>query len=187
MRRRGWIVLAGIMLMIAACDSNKGPDYSGEIQLSSQLFGAESYYLIGYSFEDSEYYKFPAAGEPIPEIINEGYLVIDGGKQRSLPGFNAPGQGHGFALVGEFPSHAEASAFYVAYGKVEEGLTFEMLSYTVRLHQVWVQQTGRGNYVKMIITAIQHVEVESGKPYTEVKLEYIYASDGSTVFPDVRD
>lgn len=175
----------GITVMLAGCDKNKGPDYSGEIQLSSQLFGVENYYLVGYSFAESEYYKYPSYGEErfLPEILNEGFLVIDGGKQVSLPGFNAPGQGHGFALVGEFDSRAEAFAFFDSYGEVEDGLTFEAVSDTVKLHQVWVQVTGKGNYVKMIITTIQHMDPESGKPYNEVNLEYIYAPDGSNVFP----
>ncbi len=187
MRRCGLILVAGIVLILAGCDSNKGPDYAGEIQLSSQLFGVENYYLMGYSFEDSEYYKFPSDGEHVPEIINEGYLVIDGGKQVSLPGFNAPGKGSAFALVGEFASGEEARSFFNGYAEVEEGLKFTQVSDTVKLHQVWVQQTAKGNYVKMVITVIQYMEVESGRPYNEVNLEYGYAPNGSKVFQLLSD
>ncbi|MFH0757841.1 MAG: hypothetical protein V2B15_11180 [Bacteroidota bacterium] len=187
-KRCGLILVTGIMLvMLAGCDSNKGPDYSGEIQLSSQLFGTENYYLLGYSFEDSEYYKFPLDGEHVPEIINEGYLVMEGPKQVSLPGFNAPGQGSGFALVREFAAGEEARSFFNAYAEVEGELKFTQVSDTVKLHQVWVQRTAGGNYVKMVITVIRQFEVESGRPYNEVNLEYGYAPNGSKVFQVLPD
>jgi hypothetical protein len=187
MRKSGWLVVAGIVLMLAGCDKNKRPSYTGEIQLSSQLFGTENYYLFGYSFEDSEYYKFPSDGEHVPEIINEGYLVMEGSKQVSKPGFNAPGKGSGFALVREFASGEEARSFFNGYAEVQEGLKFTQVSDTVKLHQVWVQQTATGNYVKMVITVIQHMEVESGRPYNEVNLEYVYAPNGSKVFQLLSD
>ena len=162
MIRRGLIIAAALIGMLTGCDKDKGPDFQGEIELSSQLYGSESYYLLGYSYENSEYYRFPAAADPIPDIINEGYLV-DGSKQYSVPGFNTPNQGKGFALVGEFGSGAEADAFFYAYGMVEDGLSYQALSDTVKLHQVWVQQTVRGNYVKMLITDIRSIRSGIGK------------------------
>lgn len=183
-RRLALIAAVWALLLVAGgCDVLTGPDKEGEFVLSSQLFGAESYYLFGYSYEDGEQYRYPYAGERIPDIINEGYLVIQGLEQVSLPGFNTPAQMNGFALLGTFPSLEEARDFYSAYKKVEEGLQFETVSDTVELFQVWVQLTEAGNYVKMLIKDIADFTVETGRPYNEVTLQYTYQPDGSTTFP----
>jgi len=190
MGKKGWIgSLTAITLLLfpAGCDDLGGPDRTGEINLSSQLFGSESYYIFGYSFEDSEMYKYSYTGytgDPVPDIINEGFLVIEGSQQISLPGFNTAELVNGFALVGEFGSLDDARSFYEGYNQVEEGLQFETVSDTVDLNQVWVQQTSAGNYVKMLVKSIHNFEVESGKPYNEVTLEYTYQPDGSTSFQD---
>ena len=190
MGKKGWIgslTAITLLLFLGGCDDLWGPDLTGEIKLSSQLFGSESYYIFGYSFEDSEMYKYSYTGhtgDPVPDIINDGFHVIDGTGQVSLPGFNTPGRVNGFALVGEFGSLDETRSFYEGYGQVEDGLQFETVSDTVELHQVWVQQTSAGNYVKMLVKSISSFEVESGKPYNEVTLEYTYQPDGSTSFQD---
>jgi hypothetical protein len=185
MRKTGWISRAGILAMamgLWGCESLLGPDRTGEITLSSQSFGTESYYIFGYSFEDGEMYRYPYPGEPVPDIINEGYLVIEGSGLRSLPGFHSPENTYGFALVGEFASLAEARSFYENYAEVEEGLQFEVVSDTVELYQVWVQQTTAGNYAKLLVKDVNDFQVESGKPYSEVRLEFTYQPDGSASF-----
>lgn len=166
-----------------ACDRLTGPDKTGEICLSSQLFGTESYYLFGYSYDDGELYKYPFQGDPVPDIINEGFLVIEGGEEVSLPGFNTPEFVNGFALAGEFESLEDARGFYENYREVENDLQFETVSDTVELFQVWVQKTADGNYVKLLVKEIQTYEPESGKMYNEVTLEFTYQPDGSTTFP----
>lgn len=184
MKVKGWIsiVAATCLLLIVGCEKDAEPDLSGIITLSSQLHGTESYYLYGFSFEEVEMYRYPHQDDPLPDIINEGYLVIDGGEQISLPGFNTPGQLNGFALVGEFSSWDDAYEFYNNYDKVEDGLHYETVSDVVELHQVWVQQTAAGNYVRMVVKDIQLFESETGAPHNEVSLEYTYAPDGSMEF-----
>ena len=184
MKVKGWIgiIAATCLLLIVGCKKESGPDLSGTITLSSQLNGTESYYLYGFSFEKGEMYRYPHQDDPLPDIINEGYLVIEGNEQISLPGFNTPGQVNGFALVGEFATWDEAYEFYKNYDKVEDGLLYETASDFVELYQVWVQQTAAGNYVRMVVKDIQLSESETGDPYNEVILQYTYAPDGSTEF-----
>ncbi|MEN8201206.1 MAG: hypothetical protein ABFS28_01335 [Bacteroidota bacterium] len=183
-RRLYYVVLLGTILVTgAACDRLFGPDKKGEFRLSSETFG-DSYYLFGYSYEKGEFYKFPFQGEPIPDIINEGFRELVGGEVVSLPGFNTPGQVNGFALVGEFSDLEEARGYYNGYDKVEEDLQFVTVSDIVELYQVWVQKTEAGNYVKLLVKDVKNVEGENGVPYNEVVLEYTYQADGSTGFPD---
>ncbi len=185
--KRGYkyVWIAVIALFFMGCDSWKGPEEKGEFLLSSEKFGTNTYHLRGYLFEESDFYRYPYQGDKIPDIINEGYLVIaDGGGLISLPGFNTPGQMHGFALIGEFESLDGARNFYEGYDNVEDGLQYETVSDTVELYQVWVQQTSAGNYVKLLVKDILDREGESGSILNDVVLEYTYQPDGSTNFPD---
>jgi hypothetical protein len=186
MKRIDAYVWMGIItLFCTGCESLKGPEEKGEFRLSSEKFGSTTYYLMGYLYEESEFYRYPYQGEKTPDLINEGYLVLAaGGGLISLPGFNTPGQINGFALIGEFESLESARSFYEGYDIVEDGLQFETVSDTVELYQVWVQQTSSGNYVKLLVKDILDREGESGTLFNDVVLEYTYQSDGSTTFPN---
>lgn len=184
MKMNKWIL--GMVLFVAmmptGCEKASGPDLGGEITLSSQLHGTESYYLYGYTYESGEKNRYPSQEDAIPDIINEGYPVIDGSEQISLPGFNTPSRVNGFAMVGEFSTLEDADVFFRDYEVVEEGLQFEIVSDTVELYQVWVQQTSAGNFVKILIKEIRNDETETGSPYSEVTLEYVYSPGGSEEF-----
>lgn len=178
-----WVGMIALFFM--GCESLKGPEEKGEFRLSSEKFGSTTYHLLGYLYEESEFYRYPYQGDKVPDIINEGYLVLAaGGGLISLPGFNTPGQVNGFALIGEFESLDGARNYYEGYDNVEDGLQFETVSDTVELYQVWVQQTSTGNYVKLLVKDILDREGESGTLFNDVVLEYTYQSDGSTKFPD---
>ena len=170
------------LLVLAGCEKETNPNLGGQITLSSQLHGTESYYLYGFSFEQAEMYRFPQQGGTLPDIINEGFPVSNGSVELSEPGFNTPGRVNGFALVGEFSNLTDANTFFRDYTELEEGLEYKTVSDTVKLYQVWIQQTSAGNFVKMVIRDIEYLEAESGEAYNEVSLEYTYSPDGSTEF-----
>lgn len=183
----GWKALAFasvIVLFSAGCEVFRGPDRTGEFQLSSQLFGSDSYYLFGYKYEDSDFYRYPFRSEPVPDIINEAFRVIQGVEVGLLPGFNTPSQVNGFALLGEFSSLEEADEFYRTYLTVQDDLQYETVSDTVELYQVWIQKTAENNYVKMLIRDIATMTGETGAMYNEVTIEYTYQPDGSRTFSD---
>ena len=172
-------VVLGMILLAGACKALTGPDRSGEIHLSSETFG-DTYYLFGYAYEDSDYYRFKFQGEPLPDIINEGFRVLVGG---SVPGFHTPGQMNGFARVGEYENLEDARTFYKGYTEVEDGLQFVIVSDTVELYQVWVQKTAAGNYVKLLIKEIKNFGGETGILFNEITMDYTYQPNGSTTFP----
>jgi hypothetical protein len=181
----GGLLLAG-MVGMAGCEVFGGPDRKGTIELSSQLFGADSYYLFGFNFENADYYRFPFQGDPLPDIINEGIRILQGGEVAILPQFNTPTTGEkiGFAKIGEFTDLEEARSYYASYTSVENDLQFEIDSDTIELYQVWVQKTAAGNYAKMVVTDIRFGESESGSKYTEVVMDYTYQPNGSSTFPE---
>lgn len=185
MRKLMWrfVALSMTVLVVGGCEGWIGPKRTGEVTLSSETFG-ESYYIFGYAYENGELYRWPFQGEPVPDIINEGYLILVEGEVSSLPGFNTPAQMNGFALVGEFSSSDEAREFYEGYDEVTNDLQFETVSDTVELNQVWVQKTSLDNYVKLLITSINTFQGEFGKMNNEVTFEYTYQPNGSARFPD---
>jgi len=181
--RYRYVLLLALILTSAGCKMF-GPDKTGEFRLSSEKFLADSYYLFGYSYEDSEFYRFPFEKDPSPDIINEGTRVLQGDETIELSSFNTPGQTNGFALVGEFSSLEDARDFYNDYNRVEDGLQFVVGTSPVEANQVWVQQTSAGNYVKLLVKEVASLEGEAGNKYSEALLKYTYQPNGSRDFPD---
>jgi len=183
MKKNGFVVLLALILISSGCKMLFGPDKKGEIRLSSEKSGTEVYYLFGYSYEDSEFYRFPYEQDPLPDIINEGTRVLQGETVIELPSFNTPGQTNGFALVGEFLNQEDAKEFYKDYSRVEDGLQFAVETGIVKANQVWVQMTSAGNYVKLLLKQVESLEDETGDKYSEVLLDYTYQPNGSKDFP----
>jgi hypothetical protein len=179
-----WVVF--MVAGLTACEVFRGPDKTGEIELSSQLFGTETYYLFGYQYEDADYFRYPFQGDKVPDIINEGIRVLQGGEVAVLPQFNTPTKGEkiGFALIGEYQTLEEGRSAYNAYKTVGNDLQFETLSDTVELYQLWIQHTSLGNYVKLLVKDIVFSTGESGNKYNQVIMEYTYQPNGTSTFPE---
>jgi len=186
------VMLGGLIAMgMNSCELFRGPDRSGEIQLSSELFGTDSYYLFGYHYEDGEFYRFkipndPFQGDPVPDIINEPVRTLQNGEVAVLPQFTSPKKGEkvGLALIGNFQSLEEARNFYDDYSTVANDLQFEIESEIVELYQVWIQRTGDGNYAKLLVRDILYDQGETGNKYSIVVLDFTYEPNGSSTFKE---
>jgi len=177
-----FILLVALVLTSAGCKMF-GPDKKGEFRLSSEKYGTEVYHLFGYSYEDSEFYRYPYEQDPLPDIINEGFRRLDGEVTIELPGFTTPGRSNGFALVGGFSNLDDARDFFNDYKRVEDGLQLTVESSIVEAYQVWVQQTSAGNYVKLLVKEVASLEGEEGNKYSEALMDYTYQPNGSRDFP----
>ena len=192
MRKRVFRMLLGGLLLsgMVSCEVFRGPDRNGTIELSSQLFGTDSYYLFGFQFENAEYYRYgPSQRDPLPDIINDGIRILQGQEVAVLPQFTIPPGNTvpdkiGFAKIGEFGNLEDARSFYESYGSVGNDLQFELYSDTVELYQVYVQKTLAGNFAKMLVTDIRFEQGESGFKYNVVVMDYTYQPNGSATFPD---
>lgn len=183
--RYRFVLLLVLVLTSAGCKMLFGPDKEGDFRLSSEKsLGESTYHVFGYSYEDSEFYRFPYEQDPLPDIINEGTRVLQGDETIELSSFNTPGQSNGFALVGEFLNLDDANDFYNDYNRVEDGLQFSIESGIVEAYQVWVQQTSIGNYVKLLVKEVNSLEGDEGNKYSEALLKYTYQPNGSLDFPD---
>lgn len=182
--RYRYVLLLALILTSAGCKMLFGPDKTGEFRLSTEEFLADSYYVFGYSYEDSEFYRYRYEKDPLPDIINEGTRVLQGNETVKLSSFHTPGETNGFALVGEFENLDDAKDFYKDYKRVEEGLQLSVVSGIVEAYQVWVQQTSAGNYVKLLVKEVNSLEGDEGNKYSEAHLDYTYQPNGSRDFPD---
>jgi len=182
--RYRFVLLLALILTSAGCKMLFGPDKTGEFRLSSEKTLDAAYYLFGYSYEDSEFYRYPYEKDPLPDIINEGTRRLQGDETIELVSFNTPGQSNGFALVGEYANLDDAKDFYKDYKRVEDGLQFAVGSDTVEAYQVWIQQTSAGNYVKLLVKEANSLEGEEGNKYSEAHLDYTYQPNGSKDFPN---
>lgn len=171
------------LFFIGGCDKNNETLLSGEIQLSSQLFGSETYFLYGYNYSLSDYikYSFPFQGSSIPDLINLPFKNTDG--TLSAPGFNAPTGVNGFNLLGEFASQGDAKEFYDNYKDAASINTFSVDSDTVRTNQVWLQKTKQAHYVKMLVKKIDYYTDGFGADYVVVSMDFKYQNNGSAIFP----
>ena len=97
------------MFILTACQGNKDKSYSGEIMLSSELFGSSSYYVQGYSFESEEFVSYPGTS-PAPDILVEN--LREPGGDIVAAGFSSPGNSKAFLLHGSYNSAAEAESAY---------------------------------------------------------------------------
>ena len=70
-----YVWIAVIALFIMGCDSWKGPEEKGEFLLSSERFGSGPYHLLGYLFEESEFYRYEYQGDKIPDSGRFGRAV----------------------------------------------------------------------------------------------------------------
>ena len=181
--RYRYVLLLALILTSAGCKMLFGPDKTGEFRLSSEKYLDDSYYLFGYSYEDSEFYRYPFEKDPHPDIINEGTRVLDGQETIELSSFNTPGEANGFALVGEFSNLDDARDFYNDYTTVEEGLQYTVDSNIVEAYQVLIQQTSAGNYVKLLVKEVNSLEGDEGNKYSEALMDYTYQPNGSRDFP----
>lgn len=180
-----YVLLFVLAVTSTGCKMLFGPDRKGEFRLSSEKFlEADVYYQFGYSYEDSEFYRYPYEKDPTPDIINEGYRVIEGEDIIELPGFHTPVSTNGFALVGDFDNLEDAKDFFNGYHTVEDGLQFNIISDIVEANQVWIQKTSAGNYVKLLVKEALSLEGEAGNKYSEALLKYTYQPNGSREFPD---
>jgi hypothetical protein len=100
-----------------------------------------------------------------------------------VPGFNTPAQSNGFALAGDFNSAEEARTFFDNLVTLDSTYLFNTLSDPVSVHQVWVQKTSSGRFVKLLVKEINSFIPENEKAYNEVVVEYFYQPDGSATFP----
>ncbi len=179
MKRR--LMQAGVLLVImgmtVGCEETAGPDYEGEIVLSSR-FNFSDASVMGYNFEESDFTPYPSGGEPLPDVIVEKYTRVDGSIE---PGFNSPSNDHGFSQLETFGSATAAGNFFNQYREIETNLDFSPMTDTVQTNDIYLLKTRKGAFAKLWVKEITYQDDNTGA-FIEITTAFEYQDDGSGQF-----
>jgi len=169
------VLLTLVFFSLMACD-HSGGTYSDEILLSSELFGSATYYVRGYLFEEGEFINYPGT-DGTPDILAENFRQADGSIVAA--GFSSPGNSAAFLLKGTYNSESEATDVYTALTVADTVSTYQEITDTLRINQVWLFRTVNGHYAKMQIKDIAKVTGSNQTVHFEIQFQYRYQPEDS--------
>jgi hypothetical protein len=162
-----------------SCSEDKPePSAISKITLSSETFGTQTYYSMGYSFETQEFLKRIGSGSEIDIYLNE---ILN--PQGELTGVqfatNTISEStFGFYLNATLEDSVEAKNYYDNY-IVADFPEYVPLSDTIKEFQVYTFRTWKLNYVKFFVSDIRVFYSGDRADFMEVDLEYFIQRDGS--------
>lgn len=173
------IFLLTALAILSGCEEKK-PEINnrGEITLSSESYGTTSYYRMGFSLEEEQFYQFPVkTTKEIPDIF-----LVDLPKPplNDLISFLSTETGSSGRIFknADFENLTEADNYFNNYILVAEGI-FENQSDTIENFQVYTLKTARNNYAKLLIREVRQLGGISSSDYMEVDIKYFIQRDGS--------
>jgi hypothetical protein len=167
-----------VLIGYSCSKDNPEPTSNNKITLSSQTFGTQPYYSMGYSFENQEFIKRINSGAEIDIYLNEivnpkGELI---GVQFATNTISETT--FGFYLNATLEDSIEAKNYYNNY-IVADFPEYVELTDSIKEFQVYTFRTWKLNYVKFYVSAIRVVYSGERADYIEVDLEYYIQRDGS--------
>lgn len=169
--------IAVFLLLLSGCDGGKDKPLSGTVTVSSELFGTGPYYSFGFSFALAE--KVSTLGNPIPDLSVEAGVLP--GSPDVVPFLSANTLKPSFGLKGEYASVNDATDAFNALKDVGTPSWADMGA-PLKANQVWVIRTGDTKYAKVCVTEVILEQTGDG-PVARCTFQWVYQSDGSTVFP----
>jgi len=173
------VILIFLLLLSTACNKDDHPGDTGEITLTSELYGSGPYYVMGYNFALGKMVSTLDAPGPdivvLPEsspdnsVVESAYLSSDNLKDS-------------FTHNKSFDDLASAEAFFNSYLEVDDAGGYTGIASDLAPYQVWTYRTNENKYVKMLILKVTK-EIRNDTPYAETTLRYVYQPDGSRTFP----
>ena len=177
---RNILLITLLVLWVAvSCNKEKNPGNSGEITLTSELYGTGPYYAMGYNFALGKMVKtldhpgpditILAESSPDNTVVKSAYLSSDN-------------LNNSFSLTASFNNLGEAENFFNNYGEVIDSSGYQGIAADIQPYQIWTFRTSDSKYVKMLIKSVKK-EIRDDFPYAETTLQYVYQPDGSRTFP----
>lgn len=171
-------LLIPVLTGYSCSEDSPEPSSVSKITLSSQTFGTQPYYTMGYSFETQEFIKRISSGAEIDiylnEIVNpEGELT---GVQFATNTISETTFGFYFNTTAE--DSIGAKNYYDNY-IVADFPEYVELTDTSKEFQVYTFRTWKLNYVKFYVSDIRVLYSGDRADFMEVDLEYFIQRDGS--------
>lgn len=168
------IILLSIVAF--ACNKKDLNPYSGVDIIDNKLYGTQSYYALGFSFELGK--KTSTLEVPAPDITI--HVSTDVGGNITGKYINSPNLIESFALAGSFNSITEADDFFNSLTEVGNRI-WSLNAQNVEENDVWLFKTSEGNYVKFRIVELI-TDNAVNPPFVQMKFEWRLQPDGSTTF-----
>ena len=173
-------VLLGLFLFTSCKEDSPEVPISNNITLSSETFGLQPYYSMGYSFENHDFFQQLGSSSLIDIYLTE-LLKPNGeltGVQFSTNTLSE--SSFGFYLNAEFDNLTDAKVYYDNYTQVDfPDHDIVTLTDNVKLFQVYTFRTWKSNYVKFLVKDIRVVYDGSFADFMEVDIEYFIQRDGT--------
>ncbi len=169
------LLLVGVTV---SCNKEKNPGNSGEITLTSELYGTGPYYAMGYNFALGKMVK--TLDKPGPDIT---LLANSTNNQNYINAYlSTDNLNNSFSLTASFDNLSEAENFFNTYAEVIDSSGYEGIAANIQPYQIWTYRSSDTKYVKMLIKSVKK-EIRDDFPYAETTLRFVYQPDGSRTFP----
>jgi len=181
LNRLGGILLSFLLLLfmgIACTKDEPAVAKTNTITLSSQTFGSQPYYSMGYSFEKKGFYQRLSSGSEIDiylaEVVNPmGDLIAVQFSTNTISEST-----FGFYLNNTFADSSAASEFYKNY-TLAVFPEYSSLTEPIKEFQVYTFKTWKKNYVKFWIKEMRIFYIGDRAEYFDVDIEFLIQRDGS--------
>jgi len=172
-------MMASLLILAGGCNKDDNPGSSGEITLTSEIYGSGPYYVSGYNFSLGEMVSTLDAPGPdivvLPEsspdntVVKSAYLSSDNLKDS-------------FTFNASFDDLASAENFFNNYLEVDDSKGYAGIAADIQPYQIWTYRTNNNTFVKMLVLKVRK-EIRNDTPYAETTLRFVYQPDGSRTFP----
>ena len=176
------IFIACLMAFSAGCKKESSNPTSGEITLSSQKFGSQTFYVFGFSVATGSLVQFSLGSvTQIPDWVLEEILDISGNPVGANITTN-PQNSLAFSLNGTFPTNEAALAAFSAYRDVAMPSPTDKIS-DIKPYQLYTYKDRSGKYTKFLIEGLEKKQGDSN-PYYEATIRWVSQPDGTTHFSE---
>ena len=170
------VLLVGLVLLGVSCKKEEEtPQYSGEIQLSSEILQSDEPHFYGFSFKTGKISLYAYSDAP-PDLA----AIHLGSGDNLMVDMSGSDDMEAFHKNGNFTSSAEAESYFNNYNEV---LTQEFvpLAQSLKVNQVWTVQTANKHFAKIWIREIT-TQTSSQSDYAIIRMQYEFQPDGSRTF-----
>ena len=176
------LLIVFLFLFVCGCKKDSKAPTTGEVTLSSQKFGTQTFYVYGFSVSAGSLVQFSlGTASQYPDWVLEEILDVAG-----IPtGVNITTNSSNtlaFCLNGSYANITEATSAFAAYREVAfSNSTDKILD--IKPFQIYTYKNKSLNYTKFLIENLE-IKNSGTTTYYEATIQWVYQPDGSTHFSE---
>lgn len=174
-----YLFLLAVAMLLWSCKKEEVIPVSGSMVLSTNSVLEGQYITRGFSFADAKFHSFPGTAASQVDLI--AFASSDSSGQRTLANLISPSnEDSAFFLAGQFNTLTEANNYFDGLINIPEA-SFVGVTPPLQPFEVWVVQTGRGTFAKILVREIRQVQSNDGF-YLDIYLDWKYQPNGTRTF-----